>query len=111
LAVASDFEPPGDKNVASVDRREHRGERGRTTNHWRMRARHGGLTVAALLHESSISDTCTARAAERFAALPGDDVLSATVVALEERGFGLRSAGDRDAARIPVLACVPEGLR
>jgi hypothetical protein len=56
-----------------------------------------------------MSDTSIAGAPERFATLPGDDTLSATVVALEERGFGVGVVGDRNAARVAVLARIPDG--
>ena len=44
-------------------------------------------------------------ASHRFTALPDDRTLAATVVALEEYGFG----DDLDAARQAVLALIPEG--
>ena len=46
---------------------------------------------------------------DRFATLPDEDTLQATVVALEEHGFSVEVAGDLDAARQAVLARIPEG--
>ena len=46
---------------------------------------------------------------DRFTALPDEDALRATVVALEEHGFSVEVAGDLDAARQVVLARIPEG--
>ena len=46
---------------------------------------------------------------DRFATLPDEDTLQATVVALEEHGFSVEVAGDLDAARQTVLARIPEG--
>jgi hypothetical protein len=54
-------------------------------------------------------NTSVAGAAERFATVRDDDALSATVVALEERGFGVEVVGDRDAACVAVLARIPDG--
>ena len=45
---------------------------------------------------------------ERFTALPDDQTLAATVVALEEHGFGVEVVDDLDAARKTVLARIPE---
>lgn len=45
---------------------------------------------------------------DRFTTLPDQDVLQATVVALEEHGFSVEVAGDLDAARRAVLARIPE---
>jgi hypothetical protein len=56
-----------------------------------------------------MSDTSIAGAPERFRTLPDDDTLSATVVALEERGFGVEVVNGHDAARVAVLARIPEG--
>jgi hypothetical protein len=46
---------------------------------------------------------------DRFTALPDDETLDATVVALEEHGFGVEVVDDLDAARKAVLARIPEG--
>jgi hypothetical protein len=51
----------------------------------------------------------TTEASERFIALPDDQTLSATVVALEEHGFSVEVVDDLDAAREAVLARIPEG--
>jgi acyl-CoA hydrolase len=51
----------------------------------------------------------TTDASERFTALPDDDTLAATVVALEEHGFSVDVADDLDAARAAVLARIPQG--
>jgi acyl-CoA hydrolase len=45
----------------------------------------------------------------RFATLPDDQTLEATVVALEEHGFSTEVVDDLDAARKAVLARIPEG--
>src|SRR5258707_4462937 len=46
---------------------------------------------------------------DRFATLPDEHALQATVVALEEHGFSVEVVGDLDAARQAVLARIPEG--
>jgi DSBA-like thioredoxin domain/LUD domain len=46
---------------------------------------------------------------DRFTALPDENNLQATVVALEEHGFSVEVADDLDAARQAVLADIPEG--
>jgi hypothetical protein len=46
---------------------------------------------------------------DRFTALPDDETLDATVVALQEHGFSVDVAGSLDAARDAVLARIPEG--
>jgi hypothetical protein len=51
----------------------------------------------------------TTEASERFTALPDDETLDATVVALEEHGFSVEVVDDLDAARDAVLAQIPEG--
>jgi hypothetical protein len=51
----------------------------------------------------------TTSASERFTALPDDETLGATVVALEEHGFSVEVVDDLDAARAAVLARIPEG--
>src|SRR3954452_15183868 len=45
----------------------------------------------------------------RFTALPDDETLDATVVALEEHGSSVEVVDDLDAARQAVLARIPEG--
>jgi hypothetical protein len=45
----------------------------------------------------------------RFAALPDEEMLSATVAALEEHGFETEVVDDLDAARAAVLARIPLG--
>src|SRR5258708_24456657 len=51
----------------------------------------------------------TTATTDRFATLPDERALQATVVALEEHGFSVEVAGDLDAARQAVLARIPEG--
>jgi acyl-CoA hydrolase len=51
----------------------------------------------------------TTHAADRFTALPDDETLAATVVALEEHGFSVDVVEDLDAAREAVLARIPTG--
>ena len=46
---------------------------------------------------------------ERFTALPDDQTLAATVVALEEHGFSVEVVDDLDAARQAVLTRIPRG--
>ena len=46
---------------------------------------------------------------ERFTALPDDQTLAATVVALEEHGFSVDVVDDLDAAREAVLGRIPDG--
>jgi acyl-CoA hydrolase len=46
---------------------------------------------------------------DRFAALPDDQTLAATVVALEEHGFSVAVVDSLDAAREAVLARIPAG--
>jgi acyl-CoA hydrolase len=46
---------------------------------------------------------------DRFASLPDEHALAATVVALEEHGFSVEVVDDLDAARAAVLARIPEG--
>jgi len=45
----------------------------------------------------------------RFATLPDEHALQASVVALEEHGFSVQVVGDLDAARQAVLVRIPEG--
>jgi len=51
----------------------------------------------------------TIQASDRFTALPDDQTLSATVVALEEHGFSVEVVDDLGAAREAVLARIPHG--
>ena len=51
----------------------------------------------------------TTNGSERFTALPDDETLAATVVALEEHGFSVEVVDDLDAAREAVLARIPKG--
>jgi hypothetical protein len=51
----------------------------------------------------------TTRAPDRFTALPDEQTLAATIVALEEHGFSVEVVDELDAAREAVLARVPEG--
>src|SRR5467141_4645910 len=51
----------------------------------------------------------TTHTPDRFTALPDGQTLAATVVALEEHGFGVDVVDDFDAARETVLARIPEG--
>jgi hypothetical protein len=51
----------------------------------------------------------TAQTRERFTALPDDQTLAATVLALEEHGFSVEVVDDLDAARDAVLAPIPDG--
>ena len=51
----------------------------------------------------------TTQTRERFTALPDDQTLAATVVALEEHGFSVEVVDDLDAARDAVLARIPDG--
>jgi hypothetical protein len=53
-----------------------------------------------------VSPTATA---DRFTSLPDEDALAATVVALEEHGFSVAVVDDLGAARMAVLARIPEG--
>jgi len=51
----------------------------------------------------------TIRETDRFTALPDDQTLAATMVALEEHGFSVEVVDDLGAARAAVLARIPEG--
>jgi acyl-CoA hydrolase len=51
----------------------------------------------------------TTKTPDRFAALPDEDTLAATVTALEEHGFSVEVVDDLDAAREVVLARIPHG--
>jgi acyl-CoA hydrolase len=48
-------------------------------------------------------------ASDRFTALPDDQTVADTVVALEEHGFSVEVVDDLDAARAAVLARIPHG--
>jgi hypothetical protein len=50
-------------------------------------------------------------AGDRFTAIPDDQTLTATVVALEEHGFNVEVVDDFDAARKAVLARIPRAPR
>jgi hypothetical protein len=47
--------------------------------------------------------------ADRFTSLPDEHALAATVLALEEHGFSVEVVDSLDAARMAVLARIPEG--
>ena len=51
----------------------------------------------------------TTHTSDRFTTLPDDQTLAATVVALEEHGFSVEVVDDLDAARVAVLARIPDG--
>jgi hypothetical protein len=51
----------------------------------------------------------TTHASDRFTTLPDEETLAATVVALEEHGFSVEVVNDLDAARVAVLARIPDG--
>ncbi len=51
----------------------------------------------------------TTDVSDRFTALPDDQTLATTVVALEEHGFSVEVVDDLDAARAAVLARIPAG--
>ena len=51
----------------------------------------------------------TTQSSDRFTALPDQETLAVTVVALEEHGFSVEVVDDLDAARNAVLARIPEG--
>jgi acyl-CoA hydrolase len=51
----------------------------------------------------------TTQTSDRFTALPDEETLAATVVALEEHGFSVEVVDDLDAARAAVLERIPEG--
>jgi acyl-CoA hydrolase len=46
---------------------------------------------------------------DRFTTLPDEHTLQTTVTALEEHGFGVEVVDDLDAARVAVLARIPQG--
>jgi acyl-CoA hydrolase len=51
----------------------------------------------------------TTQTSDRFTALPDEETLAATVVALEEHGFSVEVVDDLEAARAAVLERIPEG--
>jgi YkgG family uncharacterized protein len=51
----------------------------------------------------------TTDASDRFTALPDEETFNATVVALEEHGFGVDVVDDFGGARAAVLSLIPEG--
>ena len=51
----------------------------------------------------------TTAAEARFTALPDEETLAATTVALEEHGFSVQVVDDLDAARRAVLERIPKG--
>jgi len=51
----------------------------------------------------------TTHAPDRFTTLPDEDTIAATVVALEEHGFSVEIVDDLHAARVAVLARIPDG--
>src|SRR3979490_3105501 len=51
----------------------------------------------------------TTQGSDQFTALPDDQTLADTVVALEEHGYSVEVVDDLDAAREAVLARIPEG--
>jgi hypothetical protein len=53
--------------------------------------------------------TTTTHAPDRFTTLPDDETLAATVVALEEHGFGIDVVDGLEAARDAVIARIPKG--
>ena len=61
-------------------------------------------------HRNEGGPTMTAtETSDRFTALPSDEALATTVVALEEHGFSVEVVDDLDAARETVLARIPAG--
>jgi hypothetical protein len=54
-------------------------------------------------------DLKTTHTPDRFTALPDDQTIAATVVAMEEHGFGVDVVDSLDAARDAVLARIPHG--
>src|SRR5260370_36309714 len=69
----------------------------------------GGATAGSYFPCVGGSAMSTTHTSDRFTALPDDQTLAATVVALEEHGFSVEVADDLDAARQAVLARIPEG--
>jgi hypothetical protein len=56
-----------------------------------------------------MTEVSSMRASDGYTVLPDDETLGATVVALEEHGFGVEVVPDLDAAREAVLARIPAG--
>jgi hypothetical protein len=67
------------------------------------------FTTASSAEPRRTKTVSMTRARGRFTALPDDQTLAATVVALEEHGFSVDVVDDLDAAREAVLALIPEG--
>src|SRR4030081_2731765 len=86
--------------------RPHAWPRPATTSHWRMRDAPGGRTLPRM---TGTDMPQTTPSSDRFTALPGEQTLAATVVALEEHGSSVEVVDDLDAARDAVLARIPEG--
>jgi acyl-CoA hydrolase len=76
-----------------------------TAGHWQMRTRPAGVTLEGM----TAHEITTIHTPDRFTTLPDDQTLAATVVALEEHGFGVDVVDDFDAARDAVLGRIPEG--
>src|SRR5260370_25952681 len=60
-------------------------------------------------HPASMTNPQITAAPDRFTALPDDQTLADTVVALEEHGFSVDVVDGLDAARVAVLARIPKG--
>jgi YkgG family uncharacterized protein len=73
----------------------------------RKRLATGGCEMRRAAH--ILPGMSTTTTSERFTALPDDQTLAATVIALEEHGFSVEVVDDLDAAREAVLALIPEG--
>jgi hypothetical protein len=76
-----------------------------------MRAPAARGTVEARPGENrprGLADVSTSQA-DRFTRLPDDEMLAATVVALEEHGFGVNVVDDLEGARDAVLVRIPKG--
>jgi hypothetical protein len=67
-----------------------------------MRTRRPASNLLGMTNQETI-------APDRFSALPDKQALAATVVALQEHGFGVEVVDDFDSAREAVLARIPEG--
>src|SRR6476646_8560823 len=59
--------------------------------------------------QSTEASMNTIHASDRFTRLPDEETLAATVTALEDHGFGVEVVDDLDAARVAVLARIPDG--
>jgi LUD domain len=62
-----------------------------------------------VMYPTKEPDMSTTDVSERFTALPDDEALAATVVALEEHGSSIEVVDDFDTAREAVVARIPEG--